>query len=362
LSKQDNFYFPALTGLRAIAAFMVYLFHFNPFENHIFFWKYVNEFHIGVDIFFVLSGFLISIRYKNDIQFSVHFLYSYFIKRFARIYPVFFILTIITYLSQIISDLPNESHTFIEIVKHYGSFLFLNLTFLNTFFYDLRFIGIPQGWTLTIEEMFYISAPFLLSIKRVWLLFSTSILILILGFVLVYFFSNTLPFGFMKDERFMLTFTFFGKVFEFCLGIYLAQIFFYQNNSNSSRHTKLSLASILTLIYFLVQIKKYDVLINLNIDRALINFGLPFLIILLIKGLITENSIISRILSSKLFQLLGKSSYVFYLIHMGILQVLLAKYVVGNQFIQFIILVLLSIVIYLLIEKPLNQKIRNKFL
>ena len=172
MSKQDNYYFPELTGLRAIAAYMVYLFHFNPFQKNGFFWKYTNEFHIGVDVFFVLSGFLIAVRYKNQLEFSSKFYVAYFIRRFARIYPVFFILTLITYINQITPSLLNQSFTLFEILKHNLFYLFLNLTFLNTYFFDLRFIGIPQGWTLTIEEMFYLIAPFLLAIKRNWLLFA----------------------------------------------------------------------------------------------------------------------------------------------------------------------------------------------
>ena len=56
--------FPSLTGIRAIAAYMVFIHHYNTFANkglHDFF----GEFHIGVTLFFVLSGFLIAHRYYN---------------------------------------------------------------------------------------------------------------------------------------------------------------------------------------------------------------------------------------------------------------------------------------------------------
>ena len=65
--------FPALTGIRALAAFMVYIHHYNPFSIE-FFGKYIHdffsEFHIGVTIFFVLSGFLICNRYFDEPNFS----------------------------------------------------------------------------------------------------------------------------------------------------------------------------------------------------------------------------------------------------------------------------------------------------
>ena len=60
MSKEN---FPALTGIRAVAAFMVYIHHRNPFDE-VFFGKKIHdffgEFHVGVTIFFVLSGFLIT--------------------------------------------------------------------------------------------------------------------------------------------------------------------------------------------------------------------------------------------------------------------------------------------------------------
>ena len=90
--------FPALTGIRALAAFMVFIHHYNPFNvasfgnyTHDFF----NEFHIGVTIFFVLSGFLICNRYFDDPNFNFK---SYLTKRFARIYPMYFILTTLTFV------------------------------------------------------------------------------------------------------------------------------------------------------------------------------------------------------------------------------------------------------------------------
>ena len=88
-------YFNALTGIRAIAAYMVFFHHYNPFVKFIysyFIYSNINEFHIGVTLFFVLSGFLISFKYLNNNDFNYT---KYFINRFSRIYPIYFILTIL---------------------------------------------------------------------------------------------------------------------------------------------------------------------------------------------------------------------------------------------------------------------------
>ena len=62
-------FFPALTGYRAIAAWIIFIYHFFPFNNPKipdFIKNVIGEFHIGVDMFFVLSGFLITYRYIDE--------------------------------------------------------------------------------------------------------------------------------------------------------------------------------------------------------------------------------------------------------------------------------------------------------
>lgn len=55
-------YYPALTGLRALAAWLVFVFHFNPFGQGSAGWWLAEQFSSGVGLFFVLSGFLITSR------------------------------------------------------------------------------------------------------------------------------------------------------------------------------------------------------------------------------------------------------------------------------------------------------------
>ena len=89
-------YFPALTGLRAVAAGLVLLHYFNPLAPGRFGWQLhslVAEMHIGVTVFFVLSGFLIGYRYLG----RSGALRTYFVNRFARIYPLYFLLTTLTF-------------------------------------------------------------------------------------------------------------------------------------------------------------------------------------------------------------------------------------------------------------------------
>ena len=93
MKLNNKIFFPALTGYRAIAAWMVFVYHFFPFKNPNipdFVKDIAGQLHMGVDMFFVLSGFLITYRYfdENPINFK-----KYMVNRIARIYPMYFLFT-----------------------------------------------------------------------------------------------------------------------------------------------------------------------------------------------------------------------------------------------------------------------------
>ncbi len=91
-------YIPALTGVRALAAYLVFISHYaDVFDTiampHACIRRFFNEFHIGVTIFFVLSGFLIAFRYFDSFQLNGDWFKQYLKNRVARIYPMYFLLT-----------------------------------------------------------------------------------------------------------------------------------------------------------------------------------------------------------------------------------------------------------------------------
>src|SRR5471030_1559314 len=80
-----------------MAAYLVFISHFHEAfdENfpHII-KRFLGEFHIGVSLFFVLSGFLITFRYYNNFYLTKDWFKQYLKNRVARIYPMYFILTV----------------------------------------------------------------------------------------------------------------------------------------------------------------------------------------------------------------------------------------------------------------------------
>jgi len=345
--------FPALTGIRALAAFMVFVHHYNPFSIEVY-GKYAHdffsEFHIGVTIFFVLSGFLICNRYYDEPNFSFK---SYLIKRVARIYPMYFILTTLTF---VFFAFVYSQNGWVDLQNY-----FYNISFLKGFSDDLKFTGIAQGWSLTVEEAFYFTAPLffiLINKSRIYLVIIPLVFIG-LGLLLVSYFSGIDCNGFMKSTNFMFDFTFFGRICEFFVGIGLALIL-RKFSFNFKGFTYIGLAGIILSLCALVSLQVDAGFGVDNFTGKIINtIVLPvFGIAPLFLGLIKEKTFISNFFSSKTLQLLGKSSYIFYLIHLGIFVTILNKFFI-NQWFLFFSLNIISIVFYLYIEAPLNKLIRK---
>lgn len=342
---RDKF-IPALTGLRAIAAYMVFAHHFNPFPSGNVLHSIVNEMHAGVSVFFVLSGFLICYRYESTAASMSTWMQTYFQNRVARIYPLYFILTILTFAVA-------------EGDWNWRDFI-LNITLLKGFSDALKFRGIAQGWTLTIEEVFYLTAPllFLLTTRRLWI---WPLAALVVGGLLVMINFNTQPSAFFGDTQFMLIYTFFGRSTEFAVGVYLARRY---RRDNAPWHgvKTTTLAGVSVIVILLAMSQSYhpsQVSLESTVSIILNNFVLPFAIGAFLLGLLKERSMIQWLLECSPLQLLGKSSYAFYLIHIGVIQAALSLWVTQNTIVLFILLNVGAIGLYLFIEEPLRKVIRS---
>ncbi len=354
--KNDS-YFKPLTGVRAIAAYMVYLHHLNPIPKiykETIVYNFIQELHIGVTLFFVLSGFLIAYRYSSMINFSFK---KYMINRVARIYPMYFILTTLTF---IVFATQNS-----EIRNSFSIPYLLNISFLRGFFDTFKFSGVAQGWSLTVEETFYILAPliFLLINKNKWAIIIQPITILLFGIGMVLVFSRINFYGFFSSFEFMFNYTFFGRCLEFFIGIALAIA--YKSDLIKTKFKHFTLLGFLGIIFSTLIMSffkgDYDFGIRHPMGKVTNTVVLPTIgIAIFYYGLLKEETVFSKILSSKLFVLLGKSSYIFYLIHIGIFAAFMHKFTT-NYIAIFIVLNIISILLFKFMEEPINNFIRNKF-
>jgi peptidoglycan/LPS O-acetylase OafA/YrhL len=85
----------ALTGIRGVAACYVMLYHFCQNAHGLPFQAVLTHGYISVDLFFVLSGFVMALNYSGEFhEFRWRAYKAYLEKRFARVYPLFFMMTI----------------------------------------------------------------------------------------------------------------------------------------------------------------------------------------------------------------------------------------------------------------------------
>jgi len=359
--SSTNTYFPSLTGIRAVAASMVFFHHYNPFKESLF-GKFlhdsVGEFHVGVTIFFVLSGFLICYRYHDTASFKKYWLWSYFVNRFGRIYPMYFIVTIFVFL-------PFACHcVFADNVKLF----LLNITFLRGLFDEYKFTGAATGWSLTVEEMFYFLFPLMILASRKIKLIFQPLLFIAAGLLLWIIFRNISFHGFFSTLQFLFEFTFFGRCVEFYTGIFLALYIKRRRDrllpKKGYYRTAGGLLWMAACISFLVINRQHskDPGVFLFYETLLNNFLLPPGIALLFYGLITERSFVRKLLESGVFVVLGKSSYVFYLIHNGPLFAFLYFNLYQKLELVFILMQGIALLLFILVERPLNTIIRRKFL
>ena len=357
--------------MRALAAFLVF-FHHHPTKlleaGSLLLWW---ELHIGVTLFFVLSGFVITWRYdrRGPQTKSESFLRGYFVNRFARIYPLYFLLAV---LSMLLGE-PKSLRAWL-----------LNLTV----FTHLEG-GIPQAWSLRVEECFYLAAPVIYMLWRKNPALPLGIGLAILA-ALYPFSRPPLAISGLAPPRELFLYTFFGRFFEFYVGIWLAKKTAASGAADRPGRkgfpafTLLGLAGIAGVVVALAAIRsaadgRYLYGLFHPAGIVLNNVVLPIVIAAFYWGLIREASFVREILSTRTADLLGRSSYAFYLIHIGPLLsyllgclVLLAGFfgaqaasvtesLLGHVGVLFVLVTLLSIGLYQSVEAPANRFVRRRF-
>lgn len=138
-----------IDGLRFIAVFFVLIEHFASAIG-----KYISAGYFGVDLFFVISGFLITnILLNNNENFIVA--YKKFLgRRTLRIFPVY-------YLTVFILLILNQT----QIKQYLVNYLTYSFNYAWVY-YNIPNSGVSHFWSLCVEEQFYLFWPFIVLLMR----------------------------------------------------------------------------------------------------------------------------------------------------------------------------------------------------
>ena len=153
-----NYYRKDIDGLRAIAVYAVIFFHFKiDFFNG---FKFNGGF-VGVDVFFVISGFLISSIIFSEVQKKNFSIKNFYNRRARRILPIFLLVGFLSSIFSFNLFLPGD---LLEFSQSLMSSIFFSSNFFfwqNTGFYfaENELKPLIHTWSLSVEEQFYIIFP-----------------------------------------------------------------------------------------------------------------------------------------------------------------------------------------------------------
>ncbi|MBC7712843.1 MAG: acyltransferase [Rhizobacter sp.] len=237
-------YRPDIDGLRAIAVIAVVLFHAFPAQ--------ISGGFVGVDVFFVISGYLIStiiFRQLSEERFSFK---RFYIKRINRIFPALILVLISCYL---FGWFTLFSYELKDLGKHIagGSGFISNIILWEEFGYFDKASGLKpllHLWSLAIEEQFYIIWPLVLyySFKRKFNLLNVILFFAITSFLLNLFFVSFDAIG-----------TFYAlptRFWELLVGSFLGYRTFHESTWKNTKAC-VGIVIILTSVFFFNQKQLY---------------------------------------------------------------------------------------------------------
>lgn len=171
-------YRPEIDGIRALAILSVLLFHAFP--------EWIHGGFIGVDIFFVISGYLISTIIFRNLQNNSFSFLDFYIRRIRRIFPALVFVLLVSTLFGWFSLLPNEYAEFGKHLVGGAGFISNIILWGESGYFDRLSNAKPllHLWSLGIEEQFYIFWPLILFVawKR-----GINLLFVVLGLLTISF-------------------------------------------------------------------------------------------------------------------------------------------------------------------------------
>ena len=342
-----------LTSIRMIFAIFVFLSHLSFLKNSNLYSKLFNnvfsEGFLGVSFFFMLSGFILTYSYESRLKNRLVSTRSFYVARFARIYPMHFV----TMIAALILGL---------IVGNGDNYLLQNSLLIQSFYnnMDVFFSLNAPSWSISDEMFFYLLFPIVLLFTSFIRVLLFTLLTAIILYLNIYLNDDS--------KHYWLYVSPILRFADFLLGIILYSVYKYLKTHYESLNNKGTVLEIASVSIFLIFFTFH---LNLSISyRYSIYYWLPMFLIILafaISGSSNNKGFISKILSNRHLVWLGEISFCFYLIHLLVIRVMSS--IMNKIFTNFdlillsllclIITLIASAIAYKFIEKPLNYRIKE---
>ncbi|MEY4911591.1 MAG: hypothetical protein RL761_1254, partial [Pseudomonadota bacterium] len=199
-------YRPEIDGLRCIAVLSVIFFHIND--------TWLTGGFVGVDVFFVISGYLITSQIQKDIFSNSFTLKNFYLRRIRRILPPLLVMLLASSAAALAILTPEDIRSFVNSLLAQPLSL-QNVVFLSEGEY---FIGadtkpLLHTWSLAVEEQFYLFWPLLLLLLRKQPVKARIVIVLLL--IVVSFYVNLIQSQTAPKTAFFLI---FSRAWELAIG------------------------------------------------------------------------------------------------------------------------------------------------
>lgn len=338
--------------LRALAAIMVTVAHASEEAKYFYGftpWIETDPFGKGVDLFFIISGFII--YYSSVKLFDLPRPHVQFIKnRLIRVVPIYYIFTTLMIMVIIFAPGGVKEAKF-DVYQFISSYLFFPYER-----YDGRISPILSlGWTLNYEMFFYAMFSLCLMVSRAHVALCTIILLFVLSvlgalgvgaeFAAIRFWTNSIILEFAMGILIALAYARWGKAFALSTGLAVA----------------VALVGLLALYYLNMPHKPFAL-------PRFVSAGIPSAITVAALVLLLPAAVERRL--PRFMVALGDSSYSLYLSHRFVqrpIQILLTKSgifgpgTVGGVYVVMAVIAAIGVghLVYLLIERPLLHWMRS---
>jgi len=342
-----------IDGLRAIAVVSVILYHA---QMVLFGRDWFEGGFIGVDIFFVISGYLITRIILSELESKGSFSFINFYERRARrILPMLFVVIFASVPYAWQKLLPSD---FVE----YARSILASLFFGSNFFFYLRTTeyGADSAllkpflhtWSLGVEEQFYLIFPILALVAFRYL--RNHFLTILLGLSLLSLLFAELMEVRNVDLNFYLP---FSRFWELAVGSILAYRELYYKPSNEGFASKsLPMLGLCLIAYSIL-------FFDGKTPHPSFHTLIPIIGALLIIGFASNDELIGKVLGSKPFVWVGLISYSAYLWHFPIFafsRMGVKSLALYDKFELILLTIVLSSLSYILIERPFRKVVRSR--
>lgn len=333
-----------IQGLRAIAFITVFIFHLNK--------DWLPGGFLGVDMFFVISGYLItkiSIGHIDNGKFSFT---DFYIKRLKRIAPAYFVLLAAVAIAVTYFYLWTDIQA-IRSTLFKSAFFLSNTVFANgESYFGATLVQNPllHTWSLAIEMQFYLILPIILVMFRKKL----KLVLVIITLLCIAFISYQI---YAQEIITQSYFSLVGRIPEFLIGSFYAISFPLGFNLKRTESNTVALGSLLVLG------------VSMFIISEEISYPgiLSFIPCLATANLLTiNNNSISDLFSTKIPVYIGKLSYSLYLWHwpiMAFIRYSNDEYVfnISNVAIICVLTFILSVLSFYIVEDTVRKTTTTKF-